>query len=84
MTLNRSINNGSRELVAFGNFTGSAGVVEKDGVTRVAIAEDARRLGEPKAGAIAGRAYTVLRIDKSDPAKGGIKGMVVLTVTPAG
>ena len=77
------INNGWRAEVGFGPYSGPAGVVEREGVTRVAFFADLKQMERVSCGTIDGAAYAVTGRAKSDPAKGGVKGMVVLTVEKA-
>lgn len=70
--------NGRRELVSFGDFTGKAGITERDGTLRVAFFGTHRQMQGVTAGTIGGARYEVLHVAASDH----VKGMVVLTVQP--
>lgn len=78
-----TVNNGARADIAFGKYIGKAGVVEKDGTARIAFFAEFRDMRDVKSGTIDGKLHRVASVERSDPAKGGVKGMVVLTVTPA-
>jgi hypothetical protein len=87
-TAKSKINNGTRAAVQFGAYTGEAGVVEfppargqASGVTRIAFPGEFRDFRDVKRGTIAGKPYAVTDVARSDPARGGVKGMVVLTLT---
>lgn len=74
------INNGYRAQVSFGYYQGEAGVVTLRGETTVAFFGDFRRLRSIEHGEIAGVPYRVLDVERSNPDKGGVAGMVRLTV----
>lgn len=78
--MNGTIDNGRRARVEFGTYVGVAGIVERNGVTRVAFMADIRTLGAPQTGTIDGAPYAVLSAAPSEHAP---KRMVVLTVAPA-
>lgn len=80
--MNFTINNGSRQQVSFGDYSGKAGVVTHEGVTRVSFFGEHKTLRNVVVGTIAGAPFKVLSVDKSDPERNGVKGMVVLTVEP--
>lgn len=73
------INNGVRLPVKFGPFEGVAGIALRGGTVEIAFREDLRRMAGTKLGLIDGVPYEVLAIARSDPARGGISGMVVVT-----
>jgi len=70
------VNNGGRLPVRFGDYTGTAGVVTRDGVVEVAIVGALNRVSGAKSGSIDGVPYRVLKVAPSSL----VDGMVVLTV----
>jgi hypothetical protein len=82
--MNFTINNGRRVQVAFGGYAGKAGVVTHEGATRVSFFADHKQFRDVAAGAIEGEPFNVVAAEKSDPERNGVRGMVVLTVEPAG
>lgn len=75
-----SVNNGRRADVAFGPYQRRAGIVEQaNGTMRIAFFGAADRLKGEKTGTVDGAPVAVLSVDTSDPGKGGVAGMVVVT-----
>lgn len=70
-------NNGQRLPVEFGDYSGTAGVVERRGVTEVAFPFPIRKLRGVTEGTIDGAPVTVTGIATSEV----VPRMVVLTVT---
>lgn len=85
---NITINNGARLPVEFGDYSGEAGVVERivDGETATIVAffGKASRFRRVESGSIDGKPFDVVTVESSDPAKGGVAGMVRLTCRAAG
>lgn len=72
-----TINNGQRLPVVFGEYSGTAGVVERRGATEVAFPCPVRKLRGVTAGTIDGAPVRVESMAASEI----VPGMVVLTVT---
>lgn len=78
-----TVNNGSRQEVSFGPFTGIAGYVERGGVTEIAFMGKLRDFKDVTEGTIDGKAYRVAKIERSSEVKSGpgTEGWLRLTVT---
>lgn len=76
-----TIRNGARLPVTVGYYSGEAGVVEFSGKTEIAFFANNSKAFEPGMSCIiAGESWRVILAESSDPKKGGVAGMVKLTV----
>ena len=73
-----TIGNGKRLNVAFGSYTGIAGIVQRDAATQVAFRGRTREVAPGIEGTIDGRRFRVISVCSS----AHLSGMVVLDVQP--
>ena len=74
------VNNGERLPATFGRISGIAGVMVTDAGMKVAMHGAYRDFRGVRRGTVDGNPVEVLAIERSNPAFGGIEGMIVLTV----